>query len=100
MLNIEKKQDGKNEQSEEVILSDRQNRTILKSIQELANEFVEQFAKLEQNGKGRTIWEEITECAEELYPELSKAMSLISFGPDNDSRIELFKNLCRFCYQQ
>lgn len=85
--------DGKNEQSEEVILADRQNRTILKSIQELANEFVEQFAKLEQNDKRRTIWEAIAESAEELHPELSKAMSLISFGPDNGSRFEQFKNL-------
>lgn len=86
-------QDGKYEQSEEVILADRQNRTQLKSIQELANEFVEQFTKLKQDSKRRTIWEEITESAEELHPELSKAMGQISFGPDDGTRIGMFKNL-------
>jgi predicted ATPase len=86
-------QDGKYEQSEEVILADRLNRTQLKSIQELANEFVEQFTKLKQDSKRRTIWEEITESAEELHPELSKAMGQISFGPDDGTRIGMFKNL-------
>lgn len=86
-------QDGKYEQSEEVILADRQNRTQLKSIQELANEFVEQFTKLKQDSKRRTIWEEITESAEELHPELSKAMGQISFGPDDGTRIGMFKSL-------
>lgn len=86
-------QDGKYEQSEEVILADRQNRTQLKSIQELANEFVEQFTKLKQDSKRRTIWEEITESAEELHPELSNAMGQISYGPDDGTRIGMFKNL-------
>lgn len=86
-------QDGKYEQSEEVILADRQNRTQLKSIQELANEFVEQFTKLKQDSKRRTIWEEITESAEELHPEFSKAMGQISFGPDDGTRIGMFKSL-------
>ena len=90
---IIQEQDGKHGQSEEVILEDRQNRTKLKSIQELADEFAEQFTKLELDSKRSSIWEEIAESAEELHPELAEAMKLICFGPDNESRIKIFKDL-------
>ncbi len=90
---ITQEQDGKCEKLEEVILEDRQNRTKLKSIQELANEFVEQFAKLEKENKRQTIWEELAESAGKLHPDLAKAMSLMSLGLDNGERIRMFKNL-------
>lgn len=86
-------QDGKYEQSEEVILADRQNRTQLKSIQELSEEFVDQFVLLLRDNKKSNLWSEIAESAEMLHPELTSAMETMQLEPDMTERRRMFKNL-------
>lgn len=90
---ILQEQDGKTEQMDEVILNDRQSRTQLKSIQELSDEFLGQFNKLKKENKRESLWSDISENAAELHPELSGAMDLMQSGPDDLTRISLFKNL-------
>lgn len=90
---ILQEQDGKYEQSEEVILADRQNRTQLKSIQELSEEFVDQFVLLLRDNKKSNLWTEIAESAEMLHPELTSAMETMQLEPDMTERRRMFKNL-------
>lgn len=90
---ILQEQDGKYEQSEEVILADRQNRTQLKSIQELSEEFVDQFVLLLRDNKKSNLWSEIAESAEMLHPELTSAMETMQLEPDMTERRRMFKNL-------
>lgn len=90
---ILQEQDGKAEQMEDVILNERQSRTQLKSIQELANEFLSHFNELNKDNKRDSLWSEIAENAAELHPDLSGAMDMMQFGPDDSTRISLFKNL-------
>ena len=86
-------QDGMKEKQEEIILADRQSMTRLKSIQELANDFIEHFSRLELDSERRSLWDVIKESAEELHPSLYCAMDRMSSLPDNESRVDSFKNL-------
>lgn len=90
---ILQEEDGKAERADDVILKERQSRTQLKSIQELANEFLVQFNELKKDNKKDSLWSEIAETAAELQPDLSGAMDLMQFGPDDSTRLSLFKNL-------
>lgn len=86
-------QDGEAEQMDEVILDDRQGRTQLKSIQELAKEFNQEFAKVKADGKKETIWDEIAESAGELHPELSSIMQQMVLEESGRERVAMFKDL-------
>ena len=85
-------QDREDGHASDVLLEDRQNRTKLKSIQLLAEEFVMRFKSLVNDNKRQRIWEEIADAAESLHPELSLEMRRVASG-DTDSRKELFTNL-------
>lgn len=86
-------QDGKAEQMDEVILDDRQGRTQLKSIQDLAKEFNHEFVRLKSDAKKETIWDEIAETATVLHPELSSIMQQMAMEENGRERISLFKDL-------
>ena len=91
---VQEEQDGKMDESDEVILSERQNRTLLKNISELSDEFIEQFGILQKDSKKSNLWDEIAEEAQELHPELSRELSLMaSIQTDEDRLWRSFKEL-------
>ena len=81
------------DQENEEIIKDRQIRTKLKSIQELAEEFELQFETLQKVNKKIYLWGDIADSAERLHPELAAEMKNMAILVDKEKRISAFKDL-------